>query len=261
MQCKSWGFHSSHYEGCRLLGYKNPVRTSQETHYVSTTKSSQLMLCKIWGFHSSHYEGCPLLEYKNPVRTSQETHYVSTTESSRLMQCKIRGLHGGNYEQCRLMECDAMWLMLGPMFQRNVLPQTSGWHISDRRTTLAVTSNCSYGLPLTLFLDRWFFPPWWWRQYVSPKGRFLQEPHGVTSQKTAVFTRQFFDSCAIYPPYRLQKFHTAPAGRTVVARERPTGVTTGRYQMKADIVSLRCNGPDKGMNILYETWRCHEGEQ
>jgi hypothetical protein len=33
-------------EDC-LLGYKNPVRTSQETHYVSATESSQLMLCKI----------------------------------------------------------------------------------------------------------------------------------------------------------------------------------------------------------------------
>jgi hypothetical protein len=31
----------------RFLGYKNPVRTSQETHYVSTTESSQLMLCTI----------------------------------------------------------------------------------------------------------------------------------------------------------------------------------------------------------------------
>jgi hypothetical protein len=35
------------YEECRLLGYKIPVHTSQETHYVSTTESSQLMLCKI----------------------------------------------------------------------------------------------------------------------------------------------------------------------------------------------------------------------
>jgi hypothetical protein len=35
------------YEECRLLGYKNPVRTSQETHYFSTTESSQLMLCRI----------------------------------------------------------------------------------------------------------------------------------------------------------------------------------------------------------------------
>jgi hypothetical protein len=35
------------FEECRLLGYKNTVRTSQETHYVSITESSRLMLCKI----------------------------------------------------------------------------------------------------------------------------------------------------------------------------------------------------------------------
>jgi hypothetical protein len=35
------------YEECRLLGHKTPVRTSQETHYVSATEPSQLMLCKI----------------------------------------------------------------------------------------------------------------------------------------------------------------------------------------------------------------------
>jgi hypothetical protein len=34
-------------EECRLLGYISPVRNSQETHYVSATESSQLMLCKI----------------------------------------------------------------------------------------------------------------------------------------------------------------------------------------------------------------------
>jgi hypothetical protein len=31
----------------RLLGYKNPVCTSQETHYVSAIEPSRLMLCKI----------------------------------------------------------------------------------------------------------------------------------------------------------------------------------------------------------------------
>jgi hypothetical protein len=69
--------------------HKNPVRTSQKTHYVSATEPSQLMLCKIRGFHGGDYEDCRLLGYKNPVRTSQETHYVSTTESSQLMLCKI----------------------------------------------------------------------------------------------------------------------------------------------------------------------------
>jgi hypothetical protein len=103
MLCKIWGFHGSYYEECRLLGYKNPVRTSQGTHYVSATESSQLMLCKIWGFHGSYYEQCRLLGYKNPVRTSQGTHYVSATESSQLMLCKIWGSHGGDYEECRLL--------------------------------------------------------------------------------------------------------------------------------------------------------------
>jgi hypothetical protein len=35
------------YEERRLLGYKNPVRTSHETHYVSARDPSRLMLCKI----------------------------------------------------------------------------------------------------------------------------------------------------------------------------------------------------------------------
>jgi hypothetical protein len=37
----------SSLEECRLLGYKNIVRTSQETHHVSTTELSQLTLCEI----------------------------------------------------------------------------------------------------------------------------------------------------------------------------------------------------------------------
>jgi hypothetical protein len=31
----------------RLLGFKNPFRTSQEEHYVSATEPSLLILCKI----------------------------------------------------------------------------------------------------------------------------------------------------------------------------------------------------------------------
>jgi hypothetical protein len=45
--CETEGFHGGDYEECRLLGYKTPVRNSQETHYISATESSQLMLCKI----------------------------------------------------------------------------------------------------------------------------------------------------------------------------------------------------------------------
>jgi hypothetical protein len=89
-----------------------PGRTSQETHYVSTTESSRLMLCKIWGFHGGNYEEWRLLGYKNPVRTSQETHYVSTTEFSRLILCKVWGFHGGDYGEFRLLGCDAVWRIL-----------------------------------------------------------------------------------------------------------------------------------------------------
>jgi hypothetical protein len=108
---KIWGFRGSDYEECRLLGYKNPFRTSQETHYVSTTECSQLMLCKIWGFRGGDYEEWCLLGYKNPFRTSQETHYISTTESSQLILCKIWGFHGGDYEEWCLLGCYAVWLL------------------------------------------------------------------------------------------------------------------------------------------------------
>jgi hypothetical protein len=78
-----WGFHGGDCGECRLLGYKNQVRTSQETHYFSTTEPRRLMLCKIWGFHGCEYEECRFLVYKNPVRTSQETLYVYATEPNR----------------------------------------------------------------------------------------------------------------------------------------------------------------------------------
>jgi hypothetical protein len=44
MLCKIWGFHGDGYEECGLLGYKNPVHTSQEKYYVSGTEPSRLML-------------------------------------------------------------------------------------------------------------------------------------------------------------------------------------------------------------------------
>jgi hypothetical protein len=51
----------------RRLGYKNPLHTSQETHYVSATEPSRWMLCKIWGFHGGGYEECRILRYKTQV--------------------------------------------------------------------------------------------------------------------------------------------------------------------------------------------------
>jgi hypothetical protein len=54
-------FSGDDYEEYRLLGHKNPVHTSQITHYVSATESSRLMRCKIWGVHGRDYEECRLL--------------------------------------------------------------------------------------------------------------------------------------------------------------------------------------------------------
>jgi hypothetical protein len=38
-----------------------------------------------------------------------------------------------------------------------------------------------------LFLVHRFLSPWWRRRQVPPKRQFLQEPHGVTTQKTPFF--------------------------------------------------------------------------
>jgi hypothetical protein len=61
MVCKIWYFYGGDYEECRLLGYKTPFRTSQETHYVFAAKTSRLILSNIWGFHGGDYEECGLL--------------------------------------------------------------------------------------------------------------------------------------------------------------------------------------------------------
>jgi hypothetical protein len=103
--CKIWSFHGGNYEECRLLGYKDPVRTSQETHYVTAAEPRRLMLCTIWGFHGGGYEQSHFRGYKNPVNTSQETHYVSAAQPSQLMLCKIWGLNGGDYDEFRLLGC------------------------------------------------------------------------------------------------------------------------------------------------------------
>jgi hypothetical protein len=56
MPCKIWGFHGGDHEECRILEYKNPVRTSQQTRYVSAIEPRRLKLSKIWGFHGGDYE-------------------------------------------------------------------------------------------------------------------------------------------------------------------------------------------------------------
>jgi hypothetical protein len=54
------------------MGYKTPVPTSQETHYVSATEPSRLMLCKFCGFNCGDYE-----ESSIPCSKVMETLTVS----------------------------------------------------------------------------------------------------------------------------------------------------------------------------------------
>jgi hypothetical protein len=63
--------------------------------------------------------------------------------------------------------------------------------ISELGTTQAATSNRRTlrrnTMQLVLFLVHLFLSPWWRRLQVPPKRRFLQEPHGITTQKTPFF--------------------------------------------------------------------------
>jgi hypothetical protein len=56
-------------EECRILGYKNQVRTSQETHYFPATESRRLMLCKILRFFTA-------VTMKNSVFWVMQTQYI-----------------------------------------------------------------------------------------------------------------------------------------------------------------------------------------
>jgi hypothetical protein len=76
MPCKIWCFHDDYEEG-RLLGYKNPVRTSHEIHHVSAEEPNRLVLCKICGIYDGDYGEYHLLGLKTPVRTWQEIHEAS----------------------------------------------------------------------------------------------------------------------------------------------------------------------------------------
>jgi hypothetical protein len=114
---KIWGFYGGDYDECHLLGYNTQVLTSQETHYVSATEPSRLMLCKI----------CHVLGYNTLVRTSQDTHYVNATEPSQLMLSKNWGFHGGDDEEYHLLGCVAVWFLSRPMFRRNLSPPSLRW--------------------------------------------------------------------------------------------------------------------------------------
>jgi hypothetical protein len=73
MLCKISGIHGSDYEECRLLGYKNPVHTSQETHTCPLQSPAGLCYVRFEVFTAVNVNNVVFWDIKNPVRTSQET--------------------------------------------------------------------------------------------------------------------------------------------------------------------------------------------
>jgi hypothetical protein len=71
---KIWGPHGGGYEECRLLGYKTPFRTSQETYYVSATEPSPLMRRN--SFWESHTISSHMVVFLRSVRRSLVTANV-----------------------------------------------------------------------------------------------------------------------------------------------------------------------------------------
>jgi hypothetical protein len=154
-----------HNEKCRLLGYKNPGRTSQETHYVSVREQNRLMLWKIWGLHGGDWRipSSEIVRRVAPVRTdiSQE----SSASIIRVTRIRELGTTLAVTSNPRALRKNIMWEK-----KRQYGIPDWGWRV----TTNVVPSHR-------------LLSPWCWTRYVPPKRRFLQEPHGLTSQKTAFF--------------------------------------------------------------------------
>jgi hypothetical protein len=151
------------------------------------------MLCKIWGYRGGASEECHLQGHKNSVHTSQQTYYFSATEPSWLTLCKIWGFHGDDYEDCRLLGCYVVGLLWEPyVLEELSISIIRVTRICELETTLAaffcsvnrllVDANAVPSSPIlvTLMMEA----------LQISETRFLQGPHGVTSQKTA-FLKNF----------------------------------------------------------------------
>jgi hypothetical protein len=94
--------------------------------------------------------------------------------------------------------------------------------------------------------------PWWRRRYVPPKRRFLQEQHGVTSQKTLIFIecsfsqwellvtiQQFLEICIFSRHIFSQEWLSLwPSGQRFWLQTQRSRVSSRRYQISSITVGL-----------------------
>jgi hypothetical protein len=113
--------------------------------------------------------------------------------------------------------------------------------ISMLGTTLAETSNWSMLRRIAMFLACWCLSHWWWRWYVPPKCQFLQEQHGVVSQKMAFFIvkqNKKTNSVALRPRANYTDWATATCRRNLVSTFVDRGVSPGQRGGSPMVVNL-----------------------
>jgi hypothetical protein len=122
--------------------------------------------------------------------------------------------------------------------------------VNSNRHTLQRNTNTTWyffaaciscWLQLMLFLVHRFLSPWWRRRYVPPKRRFLQEPHGVTSQKTTFFTVTAVKTSNL--TYGLSNFPTCyfPCRRGGGSRTLIHVINFCKYPSKAYLSHVKCS--------------------
>jgi hypothetical protein len=104
--CEIWGLHGCDYEECLLLACKNPVRASQERHYVSAAEPSRLTLCQIWDFHSVTKKNVVFWDVTSLAHQGVKNQQARNNVSSNYQECgwfklyaKSRKILGSNPDE------------------------------------------------------------------------------------------------------------------------------------------------------------------
>jgi hypothetical protein len=169
MLCKIWGFHGDDYEECRLLGYKNPVRTSQETYASTVCYGSSFTFLYVDDIRTSQetyastvcYGSSFTFLYADDVRTSQETYASTVCYGSSVTFLSVDDVHTS---LSLLGSMQPLW----SWFQRDTEPRIivvvrpAEMHPTPRTLlilSLTVEAECISETSGTLFTSTWWNDP------------------------------------------------------------------------------------------------------